>query len=160
MWKQLIIFGLGITLTHSVSPINDVPVIRQQELTYRLPTNVRPLTYTLSIHVDVENEVFNGNVTINLDVTESTTSIHLNYKDIIVGWTNARLSFDASAEAFQVTRQIDRPIEQINELHFEPRLEVGTYTLELHFEGNIRHDLTGLYRSSYTFTNDTLTETR
>lgn len=167
MWKLFIVFVLGITLTHSISPINEIsartlpsPEIRQQELSYRLPTNVRPLTYTLSINVDVENEVFGGNVTINLEVTTSTTIIHLNYKEIIVGWSNARLSLDATGQTFQVINQVDRPIEQIYELHFQSDLAVGTYTLELQFEGNIRHDLTGLYKSSYIFSNETLTETR
>lgn len=165
MWKLLIAFVLGIALTHSISPINVVknlpsPEIRQQELTYRLPTNVRPIKYLLTCFVDVENEVFSGHVTINLEVFASTTSIHLNYKDISVDWNNARLALDASAETFQVINQVDRPIEQIYELHFEARLEVGTYTLELQFEGKIRHDLTGLYKSSYTFTSENLSETR
>lgn len=167
MWKLFVIFVLGITLTHSIGPINEIsaknlpsPENYQQELSYRLPTNVRPLKYTLSINVDVENEIFGGNVTINLEVTTSTNTIQLNYKEITVAWSNARLSLDASGQTFQVINQIDRPIEQIYELHFQSDLVVGTYTLELQFEGNVRHDLTGLYKSSYIFTNETLTETR
>lgn len=167
MWESFIIFLLGITLAHSTSPINefsvnDLPssVIRQQELTYRLPTNVRPLKYTLNINVDVENEIFSGNVTIDLEVTTSTTSIHLNYKEITVGWSSARLALDASLETIPVINRVDRPIEQIYELHFERLLDVGRYTLELQFDGNIRRDLTGLYKSSYTFSNDSLSETR
>ncbi|KAG4070588.1 hypothetical protein HA402_011975 [Bradysia odoriphaga] len=167
MWKSLIIFALGVTVTNSISPINEFsanalpsPDIRQQELTYRLPTNVRPLKYALNIHIDVENEVFNGNVSINLEVIEPTTSIHLNYKDLSVDWINARLALDASAETFPVINEIDRPTEQIYELHFQQSLNVGSYTLQLHFEGHIRHDLTGLYKSSYAFSNDSLSETR
>lgn len=57
--------------------------------------------------------------------------------------------FDGSAESFQIINHVDRPIEQIYELHFQPNLEVGTYSLELQFKGDIRDDLTGLYDSTY-----------
>lgn len=165
MWNIVFILGLGISLTHSLSPINEINVknissVETRQLTYRLPTNVRPLRYTLDINVDVDNEVFSGNVIINLEVTTSTSSIHLNYKQITVDWSSARLTLDSTIQTFQVTNQVDRPVEQIYEIHFERALEVGTYTLELQFQGNIRNDLTGLYKSSYTFTNDTLSETR
>ncbi len=169
MWKIFAIFVLAITTTtHSISPVvnEDIgknlpfPENRQQEPTYRLPTNVRPSKYTLDIYVDADSEYFSGNVTINLEVTVPTTSIHLNYKDIFVGWSDARLVLDASAETFPVIREVDRPIEQIYELHFDRSLVVGVYTLDLTFAGFIRHDLTGLYKSSYSFTNDSLSETR
>lgn len=165
MWKLFFILGLGITLTHSISPINEVSVnnissVEVRQFTYRLPTNVRPLKYTLDLNVDVDNEVFSGNVIINLEVTTPTTSIHLNYKEITVEWSNAHLTLDSPTQSFQVINQVDRPVEQIYELHFERTLDVGTYTLELQFDGNIRNDLTGLFKSSYTFSNETLSETR
>lgn len=168
MCKSLVILlALGVTLTNSISPINEFsanklpsPEIRQQQLTYRLPTNVRPLKYELNIRINVEDEVFSGDVSINLEVTAPTTSIHLNYKDVAVDWINARLALDATGQTFQVVNEVDRSVEQIYELHFQQSLEVGSYTLQLQFDGNIRHDLTGLYKSSYTFTNDSLSETR
>lgn len=165
MWKLFFLLGLGITLTHSLNPINEVSVTNlssaeTRQLTYRLPTNVRPLKYTLDINVDMDSEVFSGNVSINLQVTTPTISIHLNYKDITVGWSNARLTLDSPIQSFEVINQIDRPVEQIYELHFEQALQVGTYTLDLQFQGNIRNDLTGLYKSSYTFTKDNISETR
>lgn len=113
----------------------------------------------MDIVVDVDNEYFNGNVTINLEVTTSTTSVHLNHKEINVDWS-VQLTLDSPIQTFRVTNQIDRSVEQIYEIHFEPTLEVGIYTMELQFEGNIRHGLTGLYKSSYTFTTNRLNETR
>lgn len=167
MWTLFAICVLGLTFANSLNPIDEhyvktlsSPEIMQQELTYRLPTNVNPSKYLLNILVDVDNESFNGNVIINLEVISSTPSIHLNYKDIYVDWSNARLQLDNSTEIFSVIDQVNRPIEQIYELHFDRRLEVGTYTLELEFVGAIRHDLTGLYKSSYTFTNGNFSETR
>lgn len=167
MWKLFTVFVLGITLSHSLGPIDErsvkslpVPEIRQQQPTYRLPTNVRPSKYSLDILIDVDNDIFAGTVIINLDVTTATASIHLNYQDIEVNWSDAKLTLVGSTETFTVTSGVDRPVEQIYELHFNRNLAVGAYTLELIFSGAIQSDLTGLYKSSYTFTNGSLSETR
>lgn len=91
-WKILIIFVLGITPSEFVS-VN--PEIQHHNLTYRLPTNVKPLKYVLNINVDMDNIIFSGNVTINLAVTSPTTSIHLNYKEIwLIGLTLDFCSMD------------------------------------------------------------------
>lgn len=113
---------------------------------YRLPTDVIPVTYDLWIKINLDTFRFDGNVTIRIKVLSETNTISLNAAEIDVPWENAELSTTPTVSPNGYTEKIT---EEIVELQFANTIPVGEYDLNLSFEADIRSDLKGLYRSSY-----------
>ena len=49
---------------------------------YRLPTSVIPSHYNLHLTPDLESETFTGNAQIDVEISETTSSILLNTKEL------------------------------------------------------------------------------
>lgn len=121
----------------------------EQFLNYRLPTNVIPSRYSLSILTDFSDVSFSGNVTIALRVTQPTNLISLNYKEITVDWNGVVLR--TSNRAFTLQSLELRPLDEIADLRFTEQLPVDDYLISLSFGAPMRSDLRGLYISSYRY---------
>ena len=55
---------------------------------WKLPTNVRPTLYTLTLEPDLDNFTFTGSETIAIEVDESTSSVKMNSSEIAVQSAN------------------------------------------------------------------------
>jgi len=116
--------------------------------TTRLPGNVVPRSYTLTLEPDLRDFRFEGNETVEIDVVEPTTSITLNCAEIEV------LSCTVTAGISQQQQRprdtvFDREAETVT-FELDSRLPVGPATLSIEFTGELNDRLRGFYRSSYT----------
>ena len=108
----------------------------------RLPTNVVPVQYTITLTPDLANATFSGVERINVNIEQPTNSITLNA---------AELKFQSVAIFPNGTRQtgavsLDPDKEQAT-LTFPDTLAAGTATLEIHFTGILNNELRGFYLS-------------
>src|ERR1051326_6626037 len=103
----------------------------------RLPTNVVPSHYTLTITPDLANETFAGDETIDINIKTPTDTIVLNgvgldLTDVTVGGHAAAVTRDDAAQT--VTLKLSEPV-------------AGATTIKDHFTAKLDQKLRGLYVS-------------
>lgn len=109
----------------------------------RLPNNVQPELYELTLVVNHERSIYTGNVTIAIRVINTTSSVYLHFKDGSVNWRGANLTQNGNRQIGVL--DINPQKNDIVGLKFRENLVVGLYTLQLSFFGVIRRDVMGLY---------------
>ncbi|EEB96540.1 hypothetical protein MPER_04313, partial [Moniliophthora perniciosa FA553] len=114
---------------------------------YRLPTNVTPIHYALSIRTDLDINKFFGAADIDLKINEETSIIVLNalklsFGDVSIATTDG-----------QVFKSIARSLDEGKEratFHFSTKFIPGsTAKLSLKFEADFAQTLPGYYKSSW-----------
>ena len=135
-----------------VRRVEDFEPLQSDPISYRLPQNVRPLSYDVHLRTNVHiNETeFSGTVIINLDVFEATTSITLHHRQLtILGQTlvnteNNNLNYVLGSATYNTTTEfLTFPV-------VSGTIPVGTkLTLSINFSGSLRNDAAGFYRSTY-----------
>lgn len=147
-----------ITFT-SASPLLEAAVlsnIRPSEINYRLPSNVIPSNYVITLDPLIEDDdpkTFTGEVKITVHITEETESITLHYNDLsideikVTQVTDGK-EFSAVYEYDNVTHfcviKIDS--EEDENIIFKENEE---YIITINYKGYHRSDMYGFYRSSY-----------
>jgi hypothetical protein len=122
------------------------------DTSYRLPKNVRPLSYDVYLKPEFRTFKFEGDVKIMVKVLEDTSQIILHTNK-----QNIRL-ITVSGPATRVT--ITRPNID-TEKHFliinsPSEFTAGTnYSIRITFAATLSEDMFGFYRSSYSFGNET-----
>ncbi|KAI0792895.1 hypothetical protein C8Q75DRAFT_751852 [Abortiporus biennis] len=117
---------------------------------YRLPTNVKPTHYDITIRSDLEKLKFDGFVVIKLDVIEDTTSIVFNTSEQILG--NATLTSPSlqtphtfSASSYKFDKESERAT-----LELPVALPAGsTAELKIGFSAELTGAMLGYYRSAW-----------
>ena len=107
---------------------------------YRLPTNVIPSAYDLTLEPDLEAATFTGEVTIQVEVIEPTAEVVLNAIDLQidsaeVGGHDAEVTLDAAHERAT--------------LRLAMILDPGPTVVRLRFRGVLNDKLHGFYRSTF-----------
>jgi hypothetical protein len=145
----------------SASPLLEEAVlsnIRTSEINYRLPTNVIPSNYKITLDPLIEDDeprTFTGEVEITVKVTEETESITLHYNDLSINSINVTKvsnttdisvhhEYDNVTHFFVIRIDTDEG-ENIEET-FEANEE---YIIKINYSGNHKDDMYGFYRSSY-----------
>ncbi|KAF5386726.1 hypothetical protein D9615_001832 [Tricholomella constricta] len=122
------------------------PVARDDE--YRLPINVKPTHYDLTVKTDLEKLEFDGFVNIRLDVQRETSSITLNTSSLELG--KASIYSDAlKTEQEQTGGSFDTASERVTYL-FPAALPAGSKAeLRVGFSGKLTGSMMGYYKSTY-----------
>jgi Peptidase M1 N-terminal domain len=146
---MLLMFGLiGVGRSAIDDAFNDLNE-------YRLPRSTRPTNYDLWLKVDVDRAEFSGSVKITIEVIEQTDTVALNVRDVNVDYRNVSL-MDGENVVYKpssVNNDINR---EILSLKFDHRLKVNNvYVLSVQFDGAIRNDTKGLYKTSYQYKKST-----
>ena len=125
---------------------------------YRLPRTVLPSHYKLLLKPDLDAATFEGEVTIDVDVTEPTSQVKLHAKDLNI--TAATISrSNGTAFTATVTDENGKPLDGSVELDKDACNAVlsvngtigkGKWQIHLSFRGVLNDKLKGFYRSSYT----------
>jgi aminopeptidase N len=110
----------------------------------RLPQNVFPSNYKLSLDPDIGQQRFSGEETITVRVQQPTQEIVLNSLDLEISSVEALLELDMAALPAQVT--YDQPGEMVR-LTFAKPVPKGIVGLHLKFSGKLTDGLRGLYLS-------------
>ncbi|KAK7047289.1 Aminopeptidase 2 mitochondrial [Paramarasmius palmivorus] len=119
----------------------------QDAIDYRLPTNVTPIHYDLTLRTDLDTSRFYGTVEIDLKINEDTSRIVLNaaelhIKDVSVARPDEQIFIP-------VTQSFDKKNERAT-FHFPTMFPVDSIAkLHITFEGELAQTLSGYYRSSW-----------
>jgi puromycin-sensitive aminopeptidase len=114
---------------------------------YRLPSSVVPSKYDLSIEPDLTKSTFAGEESIAIDIKSKVSQILLNSVDLNVSNVVCTLQSE-KAKSFAASRVEKLAKQERVAISFPGPLNPGLYTLKLHFNGILKDDLRGLYRSS------------
>jgi len=122
------------------------------DASYRLPKNVRPLSYDVYLKPEFETFTFEGDVTIMVEVLQDTSEIilHTNKQNISLITVSGQDTEETITEP-----HID------NEKHFliidsPSKFSAGTeYNIVISFTGILSEDMSGFYRSSYSIGSET-----
>ncbi|KAI0713398.1 peptidase family M1-domain-containing protein [Earliella scabrosa] len=117
---------------------------------YRLPTDVKPSHYDLTVWTDLDNNKFEGVVHVDLDVKEETAKLVLNTASLELG--DVSLQSGTSDGAAEVQNATAREFDETNErgtFSFAKALPAGSKArLSVAFKGELTGDMLGYYRST------------
>ncbi|KZC09844.1 Glutamyl aminopeptidase [Dufourea novaeangliae] len=130
------------TSVMSKDPIN--------ELSFRLPSQVKPLRYDVYLHPDLEKGTFNGEVTILIDVQDRRSYVAVHQKDLNITSTSLR-TYDRSANYdFEIVTATPIPKNEMFVVSTKEELHPGLYNLSFKFNGALQpNKIVGFYSSKY-----------
>ena len=114
---------------------------------WKLPTNVRPTLYTLTLEPDLDNFTFTGSETIAIEVDESTSSVKMNSSEIAVQSATLTLRDGSVRQPESIAFDVEKETVSFD---FAEAIPVGSAELAIEFTGELNDKLRGFYRSSYT----------
>ncbi|XP_011304312.1 puromycin-sensitive aminopeptidase isoform X2 [Fopius arisanus] len=113
----------------------------------RLPTDVRPYHYEISLTPDLKNFTFEGTQNVEIEVKNSTEKVVLNSLDIDIKKVVYKNGEGASLEAKKIEVSVEN---ETATLLFPEKLPVGKNgRLYFDFAGEINDKMKGLYRSKH-----------
>lgn len=100
---------------------------------------IKPLNYKLQIEPDLKNFIFKGEETMKFDVSEPAKSISLDSVELII----------ESCKLNNTVYKVSSFTTEKNALNiqFDTELPEGTYELMVTFNGELKNNLTGFYKS-------------
>ena len=113
----------------------------------RLPENVRPVHYRLTLEPDLTAFTFMGQEEIEVTVEALTAEITLNASELNISRATVQTAEGGESEASAIEHDEGR--ERVT-LRFASPLPTGRAVLRLDFTGTLNDQLRGFYRSSYT----------
>ncbi len=115
----------------------------------RLPGGVVPRHYAIELEPDLEAATFSGNVAIDIEITEPSTTIVLNAAELSIA--SARLDTSAG-EVVELDSSVDEESERLTLSRQDGGGEFtpGPARLDISFTGVLNDQLHGFYRSTYT----------
>ncbi|KAK7015031.1 aminopeptidase 1 [Favolaschia claudopus] len=115
---------------------------------YRLPVNVQPSHYEVTVWTDLKTCKFGGFVNISLDIHEETSTVELNSNDLVLG--QASIYSDASQSLqLQSGQAVDKEQQRVA-FTFPKALPAGSKAqLKLAFDGALKSSMRGYYMSAY-----------
>lgn len=115
---------------------------------FRLPLDVNPTHYDLTIKTDLENSIFEGVVKINLDIKKETSTIAFNSADLKLN--AASLYSDAlKIKQLDTSPSLDEKAERCVLSFPTPLLAGSKATLSIGFSGELTGAMMGYYKSSF-----------
>ena len=112
----------------------------------RLPTNVVPSHYTVTLRPDLVAHTFSGKCEVQVQVKEPVTSILCNASNLVV--SAAEIHTDGG-ESLMPEVSLDQETETLT-LALDHELCAGKATLSYTFTGLLNDQMRGFYRSKYT----------
>ena len=112
---------------------------------FRLPTNVQPQRYELTLTPDLDDFTFECVEAVSLDVVEATKTLVLNAAELTVHEASVTLADGASIEA---SVEVDEETERAT-VTLAREAPSGSATLHLRFSGVLNDQMRGFYRSTY-----------
>ena len=111
---------------------------------HRLPRQVLPRHYVISLEPDLEGSSFEGTVSIDLDVVRETDTIVINAAELEIGSVYLEQSETVQANSIVIDEELERA-----EFTFPGVLQPGKAQLTCSFKGTLNDKLRGFYRSTW-----------
>ena len=117
----------------------------------RLPRTLIPSDYTLELKVDLDEFVFTGSVSINVQCKKDTNYVIIHSNTLIIDDPKVTVFDMRNNLDVHIDRHIRVPINQFHVLQMARNLVSGhRYRITFgRFTGKLLDDLRGIYRSSY-----------
>jgi hypothetical protein len=144
----LIVPTVAAMMPHS--RLEDIQVTAA-DTSYRLPENVRPLTYDVYLKPEFQNFTYQGSVKIRVKVLEGTREIILHANRQVI--TNIQVSGPQTNLITTPNLDVEKHFLIINNTsNFSADTE---YIIDITFTANLAEDMFGFYRSSYFYEGET-----
>ncbi|KAF8841202.1 hypothetical protein BDN67DRAFT_902084 [Paxillus ammoniavirescens] len=115
---------------------------------FRLPLDVKPIHYDLTVKTDLKHETFEGLVKINLEVKDETSSLVFNVADLEISDVSL-YSHALETQQVDTSRSFDSDAER-GTFSFHTALPAGSgATLSIAFSGKLTGAMMGYYKSTY-----------
>ncbi|KAJ7641728.1 leucyl aminopeptidase [Roridomyces roridus] len=113
---------------------------------YRLPTNVKPRHYALTVWTDLKSQDFGGSVVVHLDILEETSTIVLNCSDDLDLGMAAILT---GGQQWQSTQLVEKDAGRLT-VQSPSALPAGSEVqLKIDFNAKLRGSMNGYYKSAW-----------
>lgn len=145
----LSLLNISATPPYRVRNVGDVQ-FEADERNYRLPNNTKPEAYVVYISTDVAVGKFEfyGSVKIAIRVLQNTNNITLHQRQLKI--LAAQLMAEGGRNIPTFTPHFDSNTEFLTISTVNETLQNGSkVVLKLKYQGNLRKDAAGFYRSSY-----------
>lgn len=123
-------------------------------VSYRLPNNTRPVSYDvqLTTHIHTQTDFsFTGNVAVRFVTIETSNTIVLHQRQLTIGVYSLHLATSPDVSIPLNTVEYDGVTEFLKfTLTSGSLIENNEYVLSIAYNGTLRNDPGGFYRSSYT----------
>ena len=114
----------------------------------RLPSFIKPLTYDIHMHPDLNAFKFSGTVDIKFEVLKASDFIVFHVKDLKV--TKLEMREQGKQTIEEVVKWLKNKKHEQEYVQLSHRLSPHTHhTLSLTFQGELKNSMAGFYRSSY-----------
>mmetsp|Transcript_7913 Transcript_7913/g.17501 ORF Transcript_7913/g.17501 Transcript_7913/m.17501 type:complete len:891 (+) Transcript_7913:76-2748(+) len=114
-----------------------------------LPDALLPSRYDLRLTPDLEKFVFDGKVTITVEVSEAVDEVSLHARELGIVSASFKAGADGSGAVTEVTTISMNLKSKVLKLGFAEMLPVGPGQLEIEYTGILNDQMAGFYRSSY-----------
>uniref|UniRef100_A0A1I8P3V9 Aminopeptidase n=1 Tax=Stomoxys calcitrans TaxID=35570 RepID=A0A1I8P3V9_STOCA len=123
----------------------------RQQLSFRLPKELRPQKYDLRLQPDLKNKTFAGTIKIILEVINPISFIPVHSKLLRVQTKEVQqLDEELRPQRLIIpTLTYEDPHFEYWVTEFEKPLDVGIYSMQLDFSGSLVDRIVGFYQSSY-----------
>jgi puromycin-sensitive aminopeptidase len=111
----------------------------------RLPRHVVPSHYGIHLAPRLPDAVFTGSVTIDVDITETTSEIVFNAAELTID----SVAINRTDQSVSPAWRLDGDAERIH-LDLQSPMAAGPATIEIRFAGILNDQLRGFYRSTFT----------
>lgn len=136
-------------------PVLTTSNAQNEKVNYRLPTNIKPYYYDLTVATKFndssEPNDFDGNIKIYFTCLLKTNKLILHMRDIDL--INSTIHIKGlTDQTFELHHLAYKYEQKSNFLTFELNKEFQSnhnYTISMQYKGYVKDDLTGFYRSSY-----------
>lgn len=159
MSREVNIRGSG----YSIEPVSDMwsqgalllslflPVFSQvlKNEDYRLPLDVYPISYKLTLNPNIDSLTFIGNLTFTFRPLKNLETLILNSKNLLIDPVHSFIG-DETGDAVQITQVLEN--KDLERIIIKPSgyfTKGRIYAINFNYQGNITEDGSGLYRSSY-----------
>ncbi|KAG8691051.1 Aminopeptidase 2 mitochondrial [Ceratobasidium sp. 423] len=143
--EETAVAGWNCTMS---APAQDNPKPHEE---YRLPTNVCPTHYDLTIQTDLEALTFKGFVIVDLDISEETSTITFNSSELILHEEGLTITSDAlkteQTQSVKLTG-VDQKSERASVQLTTPLPKGSKAKLRVGYEGKLTGSMMGYYYSS------------
>ena len=112
---------------------------------HRLPNYAIPKKYEIRLEIDLDNFRYLGTENVSIDVNQNTSKLQLNSAELVISECCIENNDGEKQEAEVV---YEKEIECIT-FQFPKQIKKGKWNLRIKFNGEIRNDLRGFYKSKF-----------
>jgi len=125
------------------------PVFDKAPEEYRLPLEVKPTHYDVTLRTDLKSLTFDGFVKIDLDILKETSKVTFNSADLVLGEVTLSSTALKTSEDFKASAALDEKMERAT-IEIPASLPAGSKAqLKVSFEGKLTSNMTGYYKSAW-----------